>query len=497
MPKERAHAHGGPARLHRLRPWSLGLVALAATGAAVAGDDWSLKHGLIWYSRADDEGRLDVVARRYRVGITGKGDDGDAERVALVARNPDFRWFVYNSGTDNYVESRAGTPEHDLLQALAGTRRWDVEEAYLHYWDDTRVVLEGDTILVPGWGGGSARSAATARVPVYSRTLSRRAVHFSTPHAAQLHREAFVRLAFAAPFATTNVYPAGIFVDNAAGQFFNYGEILSGGHVREAPGRLLLSSREYQAWHWSANLGPFLAGLKDTLEVAASWTPDKQRKYSMINVANIWDDSYVSLDVADVLFMEFQYNPVRNVGAALVDEAFRRNTLAATAGITTFYSAGMTRSVQGRRGEFTPAEVMLGNLAWYLVTRTQETLFYEMGTNVPSAAGWDTLTWRGCIDVAGRQLGRPTGGPFTLTRGVDPLGNAYEVKARSYERGLVVLRNRGDWDEGIEPGTAVSVKLPAPMAPVAPSGRIGVVVDEIRLRNGGAALLLGDTTGWP
>jgi hypothetical protein len=128
------------------------------------------------------------------------------------------------------------------------------------------------------------------------------------------------------------------------------------------------------------------------------------------------------------------------------------------------------------------------------MTRTPSTLFYEMGTNVPNAAGWDTLTWRGCIDVANEQLGSPLGAPFTLAEGVDPLDNAYVVKARRYEHGLVVLRNRGDWDEGIEPETAVTVPLPAPMAPVAPSGRIGTVVQEIRLRNGGAALLLGDAS---
>jgi hypothetical protein len=474
--------------------------AAAAAAAAAAADmdpDWGLKHGIIWYSRAGDEGRLDLVARRYQVGISGKDDGIDAERAAIVARNPGFRWFVYNSGTDNYVESRAGTPEHDLLAALAVARGWDVEEAYLHYWDDTRVVLEGDTILIPGWGGGSAAHAAAARVPVYSRTLSRRAVHFATPRAAQLHRETFVRLAFETPFATSNVYAAGIFVDNAAAQFFNFGTILSGGRVREAPGRPQAGSREHQEWHWNANLGPFLTGLKDTLEAAASWARDGERKHLMINVANLWNDGYVSRDAADVLFLEFQYNPVRNVGPRLVDEAYRRNTIAAAAGIATFYSAGMTRSVQGRRGELAPADVMLGNLVWYLVTRTPETLFYEMGTNAPSAAGWDTLTWRGCIDVAGRQLGRPLGGPFTLARGVDPLGNPYEVKARRYERGAAVLRNRGSWDEGIEPETAVTVTLPAPMAPVSPAGRIGVVVQEIRLRNGGAALLLGDTSHWP
>jgi hypothetical protein len=235
-----------------------------------------------------------------------------------------------------------------------------------------------------------------------------------------------------------------------------------------------------------------LTALKDTLEIAAAWAPDVQRKALMINVANVWDDSYVSRDVADILFLEFQYNPVRNAGLGAVDEAYRRNALAAAAGIRTFHSAGTSRSVSGRQGRFSYSDVLLGNLVWYLATRVPGTLFFQMGTNAPSTAGWDTLTWRGCIDVAQKQLGRPLAGPYTLAEGTDPLGNAYVVKARKHERGLAVLRNRGEWDQGIELGTAVTVPLPAPLAPVQPSGRIGRVVDSVRLRNGQAALLLGD-----
>jgi len=469
-----------------------GLAALAAGGKP---EDWSLKHGVIWYASARDDMVREVAARRYRVGITGKDDREDADRVDIKTRNPAFRWFVYNSATDNYVTSRQGTPEHDLLASLASSRGWDLEEAYLHYWDDTRLVLEGDTILVRGWGGGSATSPAEARVPVYYRNLSRRLVQFSTPRAAQLHREVMVHLAFATPFAGSTIYPDGIFLDNATAQLFNFGNILSGGRVREAPGNPQLGSREHLRWHWNDNFGPFLTSLKDTLEAAARWAPDQRRKFLMINVANIWDDEYVSRDVADILFQEFLYNPVRSFGKGMAEEAYRRNSLAEAAGIATFYSASTARNVQGRSGEFSYADVLLGNLVYYLVTRTQSTLFYEMGTNAPNVAGWDTLTWRGCIDAAAKQLGAPAGGPYTLAQGRDPLGNPYEVKARRYERGLVVLRNRGDWNQGIEPESAVTVDLPTPLAPVDPAGRVGVAVTSVRLRNGAVAMLLGSVPG--
>ena len=469
------------------------LVVLVALGGIAAAEvDWRLKHGVIWYSRARDDTVRQQAAQRYGVGITGKGDGEDADRVAIKTLNPGFRWYVYNSGTDNYVTSRQGTAEHDLLQSLAASTGTDVEEAYLHYWDDTRVVLEGETLLVRGWGGGTAANGAEARLPVYYRNLSRRAVNFSTPRALRLHREVMVHLAFDTPFAGSNLYPEGIFLDNATAQFFNFGNILSGGRVREAPGHPVVGSREHGQWHWSHNLGPFLSALKDTLDAATAWAADGRRKELMINVANIWDDDYVRRDVAHVLFMEFQYNPVRNFGIDLVDEAYRRNSLAEAAGIATFHSAMMARNVQNRQGEYSFGEAMLGNLAFYLIARTPRTLFYEMGTNAPNVAAWDTLTWRGCIDVASAQLGTPTGAPYTLLSGADPMGNAYAVKARRYERGLVVLRNRGDWNQGIEAETAVAVKLPAPLVPVDPNGKIGLAVQEIRLRNGQGAILLGD-----
>ncbi len=449
-----------------------------------------LRHGVLWYARSLDDSVVRKAAARYTVGVAGIGDLADGEKITIRTLNPDFQWYVYNSGTDNYVSSTVGTPEHDLLVERAGAHGWDVEEAYMHYWDDTRLVLEGDTVFVRGWGGGTAAAAAEARVPVYYRNLSRRVAHFSTSRAAQLHREVMVRLAFEQPFTGSNLYADGIFLDNSTARLFNFGTILEGGHVLETPEHLLLGSWEYQDWHWEANYGSFLTALKDTLEAGASWAPDGRRKYLMINVSNIWDDGYVSRDAADVLFMEFQYNAVRNFGTGMVDEAYRRATLAAAAGIACFYSATMTRSVAGYVGEYSLAETMLGNLIFYLMARTPSTIFYEKGTNSPSTAGWDSLTWRGCIDVANEELGEALGAPYTLSSGVDPLGNAYVVKARRYERGLVVLRNRGDWNEGIEVGSAVTVTLPQQLRPVTPSGSTTNPVQTLSLRNGQGAILL-------
>jgi hypothetical protein len=210
----------------------------------------------------------------------------------------------------------------------------------------------------------------------------------------------------------------------------------------------------------------------------------------MINCSNAWDDSYASRDVADVLFMEFQYNPIRCFGLNAIDDAYRRDALCFGAGIASFYSATMTSSVSGHPGSYTQAEVMLGNLCWFLTTRSPLTLFYQQGTNAPNTTQWDALTWIGAMDVADRDLGEASGPPYTIAQGTDPLGNPYVVKARHYANGLVVLRNRGDWNQGIEPETAVTVSLPGSLHPVAAAGTTGAPVSTVSLRNGQGAIFL-------
>lgn len=463
-----------------------GADAPAATAAASG-----LRHGVIWYSPGNDAVRR-ASAARYSVGITGRDEASDGDKPVIKSLNPEFRWFVYNSVTDNYVVPHPSPPlEHQYAQSLAVARGWDPEEIYLHYYDDTIVALSGDTLLsVPGWPGGSATNPADARVPMYYVDRSRRLVHFSTRRAAQLHKETIIHLALDTPFRNSTLYPDGIFLDNSAAVLFNFGTIRSGGHVRETPGHPRIDSPEFRSWHWNNNLAPFLAALKDSLETSPSWSRDRKRKYLMINVANVWDDSYVSRDVADILFLEYQYNPVRSFGLDAIDEAHRRDALAASAGITSFYSPVLHRTVPNRQGSFTYAQTLLHNLTWYLITRTENTLLFQMEISTPVSAGWDSLTWRGCMNIANERLGTVIGEPYTLAQGNDPLGNRYVVKARAYQNGLAVLRNRGDWNQGIEPETAVTVLLPQSLLPVDPEGNIGGPVRSVSLRNGQGALFL-------
>jgi hypothetical protein len=473
------------------KPLFIPAVILTASACAIAASA-SLRHGVVWYAAAPDEATRALAAERYDLAISGKGGASDADKAPIRALNPGFEWFVYNSVSDNYVPP-ARAEEHDRLAAVARRRGVDVEALYLHYYEDTRIVLGGDTLDIPGWGEGSARDPSQARVPVYDPGLTRRVTCFADPGAARVHREAIVSRALDEPFPGTGLYPDGIFLDNAAARIFNTGKVIRGGAIREVPGHARIGSGAFRGWYWENNLGPFLAALRETLASSATWSRDGRRKRLMINVANVWEDDYARRHVADILFLEYQYSPIRNAGLDAVEESHRRDVLAASAGMVTFYAATPgTRSVQGRPYAVDYGEALLGNLAWYLVSRTSESILFQMGTNTPNTAGWDTLTWRGCMEVADRQLGDAVGEPFTLSKGLDPAGQPFVVTARRYERGLVAVRPRGSWREGIEPETAVSVDLPVPLSPVSASGTVGKAVTAVRLRNGQGIVLLGD-----
>lgn len=472
-------------------PLAAALTASGLIGSRAVRADSDLHHGVVYYAGPDgasDETNA-IVAARYEVGITGLDTEESAQEIKDL--NPAFQWFVYNSVSDNYV---VDNPEHTMVETIAARHGWHPDIAYLHYYDDTEIWTGSDTLRIAGWLGGSAARIEDARLPVYTSYYlidPRIGTHFATPMARQLQMEVVLALSVDSTFAGTTLHPDGIFFDNAANRGLHVGTLIRGGHVFETPeSAIRVGTPAFDAWWWDRNLGPFLTAIKDTLEASASWTEDGRRKCSMINVANYETDAYVLCDAADVIFKEFEDNPVRCVGADAVPRIWRTDSLAAASGITYFYSPTVTR-VCDYGGEISYGQALLGGLASYLMTRTAPALLFIQGANSPDAPGWDTLTWRGCIDVADGYLGHPTSAPYAYAEGTDPTGKPYRVWARDHENGLVLLRNRGRWDEGIEPETAVTLTLPGALAPISPEGEVGEATASLELRNGTGAILIG------
>jgi hypothetical protein len=471
---------------------ALGVAAL--TLAAPPLDSFgAFPKGLSVYVGSNNPQQHALIAARYDIGFTGREASLEDDVVGISAAEEAFEWYVYNSLTDNYVSSPTGTPEHDLLTQTGAGLGIDPEEAYLHYFNDTVLMLQGQTVTVRGWGGGTAATRAEARVPVYYSNLTRRATHFSTPAARRLQTAVVLSMAFGTPFRNSAIHADGIMFDNAGTSLYNTGVILSGGQVLEAPGHPVIGTAQYQSWHWNSNVGPFLASLKDTLSTSAQWTPDHSQKKIAINISDTWNASIVTLDVADLLILEFQYSPVRNFGTDAVLVSYQRCLEASDAGIASYFSPHATTSIAGRPGSISYSEAMLGGFSWFLVARSPDSYFTFSGTGSLSDAGWDTLTWRPFVDVADGQLGDAVGPAFVLSQGTDPLGQAYKVAARTYTNGLALVRNRGSWDQGIEPASSITVTLPSPYRPVSASGTIGPPTSNVSLRNGQGMFFVSPT----
>jgi hypothetical protein len=446
------------------------IVILAIVGLvfafAITGKCATLDAGLVYYVGTADSTRQRVIAERYDHGITGieltTCDD-------ISALDPAFRWYVYNSASDTYVNG----PEHAKLEQIAAARGWSPDVAYLHYAEPTRIAADGDTFDIPAGG----------LMPFYLSTYPanpRGAVNFSTWQARQLNKEVCIAVGCDVPFKSSTLYADGIFFDNAGCAGRKCGEIISGGHVLEAPG-IVAGTPEFQEWYWSG-LRIFLSAVRDTL---ANALPPK---YLVENVASHWTDDYATWHTADILFMEFGPNPITAPGADKPLEMYRRSSLAADAGMRLWYSPSASTCHKTFCHSY--ADAFMGSAAAYFVSKCDGDLFYLQATGNPKAAGWDTLTWRGLLETARDSLGCVIREPFVLQSGTDPAGNPYSVWAREYEHGLAIVRYRGRPIEDISEGTRVTVSLPAEYRQVDIDGEPGPIVCLASLRNGDGAILL-------
>jgi hypothetical protein len=406
-----------------------------------------------------------LIVDRYQWAITGF--DAGRNAADLKRLDPGFRLYAYNTLTDN----ERGGAEDRLIAAYAAARGVDPEICYYHYSDSTIVSHGSVTRHFP--------AGHRAGLYVHFDPL-RCAVNFNDPTAREIMLQAALDRSIRATFENTELHPDGIFGDNSASMLFNCGSFSRGGHVAEMPGHPRIGSREFQAYHWPG-FRLFLAELRDSLESYGATL--------VINTTNIWSDDYAHYRVADALFMEFTPDPVRTCGMEMPGTMWQRETLAAEHDLQLWYAPSPKRDDPKFAGRLTYAEALLGGLAWFLTTRTEHSWHFAYGTGAPYRAGYDTLNWRGCMEV---DLGEPTAPPYVLAEGTDPLGNAYKVWARHYTLGLALVRPRGGWGQGIEPQTAVEVTLPGRLAPVSPEGRIGATVTSVSLRNGTGAILLGN-----
>lgn len=479
-----------------------------ATGVTCA-HSWPLRRAFIGYDNTMhyNDTLLDYLASRFEFSFQINAYNA----AELEARNTDFYSIKYNSLSDNYVPpvSEGFLEEYNWFMEHAAEYGADPEDTYQHFWVDTEVRVEQQNLIIPGWQPDSPKPGATAanrvesRIPVYYNSLIRRATNFNTPEIRAAHR-AYNLMTVSEPI-TGGIYWEGIFFDNAAYYGLNVaivttGEYPDGGHVAEHPTHAIINTQEWKDWYWYEGEGLFM---KEFREYVATNPPELAGRPLKIvpNVANVpwlgqvaWEEAYVDFHPADILGQEFEFNPTRDQGQTMPATIFEKNSLAQAEGID-LYQPGL--SIMDRppyAGNYTADEALMNTLGLHWVTRTPNVIFLGHQANNVLHVEW-SQNLKPIFDV---DFGAAVGDPYVLTTGTDSKGYAYTIYARLLSCGLAIVRERGSWNQDIDPATGVTVELPGEYIPIDVDGNAFPATDQWTLRNGQAQVFIAlDVTNPP
>jgi hypothetical protein len=383
---------------------------------------------------------VDTLAARYNYGVAFHEIGAHAESV--IVHNPLFKWYVPNSGTDNY---RGGDDDQKLL-ALEAELGYDYEACYLHYAESTVVVLEGDTV----------RLSAGDRVPVFYPDQSRCLLNFMADSCNQMHMRSLLRTTTLVCFTDIDtLFPDGIFLTNSGYKCVEFGDgdsVLYGGGVAEDADSSDIDSAEFQTWWWG-KYQTFVKLMTDTLTAVS--------KELVADVGDEWTDDYYAgdpWDMAPILCVSGEYSTVTDYGLNLVDTVFDNVDAAEGNDVEMWYAPEPTTALGTEFIEIEDSKMY--NLAFYLATKEAYSIWYSNGEDDPGSASWENRTWCEGFRLVFDNIGDSKAAPYIYAQGTDPAGNHYHVWARNYTKGLVLVRMRGASDEGIGEDTGVSVRLP-------------------------------------
>lgn len=143
----------------------------------------------------------------------------------LRARNSDMVLLQYMLLHSVLVSD---TTELNQLASIATARGKDIEEAFLHYYDDTTVTFsDGRVVTVKGYGGGTAPTLKDSRIKTLIWSDDRYIYNLKSPLVSELKGTQYRAV------LTSTLRPDGIFVDenNPLQSFIERASV--GGRIRE------------------------------------------------------------------------------------------------------------------------------------------------------------------------------------------------------------------------------------------------------------------------
>jgi hypothetical protein len=459
---------------------------------------WPLRRALIAFDAPTvhySNEQLDYLASRFEFSI----EINSYNVVQVKQRNPNFYPLIRNSLSDIFVPPADSTltHEHDWLAAHAADYGVEPEDVYLHFWTDTEVVIQGQSMVLPGWQPGSPKPGATAasradsRVPVYYKNLTRRATNFSTPQLRAAHRA--YNLSLVENPLADNIYWEGIFFDNA-GNFdlmltvLTNGQYPDGGQLAEHPSHAVMNSPGFKDWYWYQGMGLFMKEFREWIAGHPAQVGNRPLRV-VPNVYNLpyldtaaWNSAYIDFHPADVLLQEMEMNPTRDALRTFPATIFQKNADAQGAGIDLFQPGLSVTTIPPNAGSFSNDEALMNTLSLHWATRTPNVFILGHQVNTVMKTDWQQNT-KPIFDV---DLGPPLGGPFVLATGADGHSPpyAYTIYARKFSCGLAIVRERGASNEDFDSTTSVALRLPEQYIPIDVDGHTYAPTDRWNLRSG-------------
>jgi len=368
------------------------------------------------------------------------------------------------------------TEELNALQTYATANGYDVESAFLHYYDDTTATMNGQSVTIPGYGGGTATSLSQARVKNYIWTDYG---WLCNPKSALFRKFTgnYYRLQL-----DTGDKPDGIFVD-AVSPLRDYAPATTtGGHIIEYGNK---TKTDAQAAYQSDIAASFA-------EVNAAMGSDGKfgDRFLLPNISYIQEDEIIGFS-ADGILTEFWIQPVQPYFPYAYDLASR---LAAVGKILIFTQASSIPQVSSASNYSSAADrQQMFSLTNYWIAKQGKFTYYQQ--KAPN--GYPLLSSFWC-KAREFDLGAPVQPLYsTWKTGTDSIGQNYTIYKREYTKALMLNRPQIGWTYTDYSTPCQLYDLGGTYKLLHSDGTLGPEITKIGLAMGEAVTLLNTGTPAP
>ena len=356
--------------------------------------------------------------------------------VGIKSREPNFYYIQYR-----LMETITIDDANDM-ESWCKSNGYDPEDAYLHYYNDSALNINGQSWTTKGWGGGSASTRSEARMKTYMWGTWRYTLNWSNTCVGEYMKYRSVK-DITSP--VNGYYYNGIFVDEILPDTNPNGvqsmpNSTSGGLIVEYGNGT--KAEVINSGKYINDLGNLFAA------VAKAMHSTMGNSLLYPNIGDYTNNNVISLGPkADGLLTEF---------------LCREDATYSSTGETTLWDIAKTMADSGKifiltQGLYDPPSGPNFTAGNYLSTDSRHNMYslasYWMGkqgnlTYYQQRPRWKPLSsyW---VNAQEYDIGQPKANYYiwkTNTNPGDQVGQKYRIYRRDYTKAIVLFRTRYDWD---------------------------------------------------